>query len=178
MEQAIDHQWQMAQRYDQHFCILMLDIDHFKSINDNYGHAIGDKVLKAVANSISTTTRQTDVAYRYGGEEFMVILNKSELVGASVIAERIRENIAALKIPVDGRAVDSTEIDGQDTLSVTISIGGSSSVSSSSASEMMQQADKVLYYAKNQGRNRVELSQNCSENHTHRNLLVTEQRQH
>ena len=168
LEQAIDHQWQMAQRYDQHFCILMLDIDHFKSINDTYGHAVGDEVLKTVAKSISGTTRQTDVAYRYGGEEFVVILNKSELLGASIIAERIRENIAALEIPVDSHGNNTK---------VTISIGGSCSAHSKHSSELMKQADKVLYHAKKRGRNRVELSSNKDKNCTQRNLEVSVEKQ-
>lgn len=164
LEQAIDHQWQMAQRYEQHFCVLMLDIDHFKNINDSYGHAVGDSVLQAVAHSISATTRQTDVAYRYGGEEFVVILNKSELLGASIIAERIRENIAALNVPVDSQG---------NTISVTISIGGSCSAHNNSPSELMKQADKVLYLAKNSGRNRVELSKQEEKHRTQRNLEVS-----
>jgi diguanylate cyclase (GGDEF)-like protein len=165
LEQALDHQWQMAQRYDQHFCVLMLDIDHFKNINDTHGHAAGDSVIKAVADSIIDTTRQTDLAYRYGGEEFLVILNKSELAGASIIAERIRENIAALSIPIDN--------EGNTLINVTVSIGGSCSSSSGNASELVKQADKVLYFAKNAGRNRVELSQQHDKNRTQRNLLVS-----
>jgi diguanylate cyclase (GGDEF)-like protein len=163
LEQAINHQWQMAQRYDQHFCVLMLDIDHFKNINDTYGHAVGDEAIKAVAHSISATTRQTDVAYRYGGEEFVVILNKSELLGASIIAERIRENIAALEIPVD---------DHGNHIQLTISIGGSCSAHSKHPSELMKQADQVLYHAKKSGRNRVELSEIEDKNRTQRNLEV------
>jgi diguanylate cyclase (GGDEF)-like protein len=167
LEQAIDHQWQMAQRYDQHFCVLMLDIDHFKKINDTYGHAIGDDVIKAVAQSISATTRQTDVAYRYGGEEFVVILNKSELVGASIIAERIRENIAALQIPTDSEG---------SMINVTISIGGSCSAHHQSPSELIKQADKVMYIAKNSGRNRVQFSETSEKYHTQRNLEVSTDR--
>ncbi|MFT5419949.1 MAG: diguanylate cyclase (GGDEF)-like protein [Candidatus Endobugula sp.] len=165
LEQALDHQWQMAQRYDQHFCVLMLDIDHFKNINDTHGHAAGDSVIKAVADSIVDTTRQTDLAYRYGGEEFLVILNKSELAGAAIIAERIRENIAALSIPIDN--------EGNTLINVTVSIGGSCSATSSNSGELVKQADKVLYYAKNSGRNRVELSQQHDKNRTQRNLLVS-----
>ncbi len=149
METAIDHQWQMAQRYNQHFCILMLDIDHFKSINDTYGHAVGDKVIKTVASVIKETTRQTDRVYRYGGEEFVVILNKSELVGAAVISERIREAVAALTINNEK---------SEEAINVTISIGGSCSAHNSHIEDLMQQADKVLYYAKNNGRNQVKLS--------------------
>ncbi|MGS2717608.1 GGDEF domain-containing protein [Eionea flava] len=171
LEQAISHQWQMAQRYDQHFCVLMLDIDHFKKINDTYGHSVGDKVIKAVANSISSTTRQTDVAYRYGGEEFVVILNKSELSGAMIIAERIRENVSALSIPVETQKGKN--------IGVTISIGGSCSAYCSDTQELMQQADKVLYCAKHAGRNRVEFSSKEGNTHTQRDLLVTaDGRQH
>lgn len=165
LEQAIAHQWQMAQRYDQHFCVLMLDIDYFKNINDTYGHGVGDKVLKAVANSISATTRQTDVAYRYGGEEFVVILNKSELTGSMIIAERIRENVASLSIPVDSKSKEK--------IKVTISIGGSCSAYCSDTNELMKQADKVLYCAKNAGRNRVEFSAKEGSSYTQRDLLVT-----
>ncbi len=171
LEQAIAHQWQMAQRYDQHFCVLMLDIDLFKNINDTYGHGVGDNVIKAVANSISDTTRQTDVAYRYGGEEFVVILNKSELSGAMIIAERIRENVAALSVPIDKKSGKK--------IGVTISIGGSCSAYCSDTNELMQQADKVLYCAKNAGRNRVEFSSKEGNTHTKRDLLVTaDGRQH
>lgn len=165
LEKDIAHQWQMAQRYSQHFCVLMLDIDHFKSINDTYGHAVGDEVLREVANSISETTRQTDVTYRYGGEEFVVILNKSELVGASIIAERIRENIESLEVPIGNE-------EGKN-IKVTISIGGSCSAHNSSSGDLMKQADKVLYHAKNQGRNRVELSEINKKNHLERKLRVT-----
>jgi diguanylate cyclase (GGDEF)-like protein len=166
LEQAIDHQWQMAQRYDQHFCVLMIDIDHFKNINDTYGHISGDKVLKAVAHGIRDAIRQTDVAYRYGGEEFVVILNKSELTGAAIIAERIREKISALSVPIE---------DGSDKslINVTISIGGSCSAHNRSTKELIKQADKVLYYAKDSGRNRVELAQEKHKNRTKRDLKIT-----
>ncbi len=164
LETAIKHEWQMSQRYDQDFCVLMLDIDHFKSINDTYGHAMGDKVLKEVAHCILSTTRQTDVAYRYGGEEFVIILNKSNLLGAMIIAERIRENVSAVKVPV--------KKGDKKTLSVTISIGGSCSAVCKTPEEMMEQADKVLYVAKNNGRNRVEFTNNDQQSHTKRNLSI------
>lgn len=167
LETAIQHEWQMSQRYDQDFCVLMIDIDHFKNINDTYGHATGDKVLKEVASSIIATTRQTDVAYRYGGEEFVVILNKSNLLGAMIIAERIRENIAALKI--------SAGKDKDKYLSLTISIGGSCSATCKTSEEMMEQADKVLYLAKHNGRNRVEFPENDQQSHTKRNLSIDQQ---
>ena len=165
LEQAIDHQWQMSQRYDQQFSILMIDIDFFKKINDTYGHAIGDKVLKEVATCIRTTTRQTDLSYRYGGEEFTVILNKSQPLGATIIAERIRENISALDIFVDDT--------GKNVVKVTASIGGCNSNQSHDAHSLMDQADKALYYAKEHGRNRVDFFESAEKSHTQRSLLVT-----
>ncbi|ODS23739.1 hypothetical protein AB835_07480 [Candidatus Endobugula sertula] len=148
LEHTINHQWQMSQRYEQHFSVLMIDIDYFKRVNDTYGHAVGDKVLKEVAKTITTTTRQTDLSYRYGGEEFLVILNKSQPLGAGIIAERIRENISTLDI-----AVDDT---GLNTIKVTASVGGSTSHETDSSQTLMQQADEALYYAKKTGRDRVE----------------------
>ena len=165
LEQAINHQWQMSQRYDQHFSLLMVDLDHFKSINDTYGHAAGDAVLKMVAHCIKSTTRQTDLCYRYGGEEFVVILNKSQPLGASIIAERIRENISRLKIPVDDT--------GKNMINVTTSIGYSCSQQSSHVQALIEQADHALYAAKNAGRNRVEFFEVEGKNHTQRNLLIS-----
>lgn len=165
LEQAINHQWQMSQRYDQHFSLMMIDLDHFKSINDTYGHSAGDSVLKMVAHCIKTTTRQTDLCYRYGGEEFMVILNKSQPLGASIIAERIRENIASLKVPVDDT--------GKNSISVTTSIGYSCSQQSDHVQTLIEQADHALYMAKHAGRNQVAFFEPDEKSHTQRNLLIT-----
>ena len=171
LERAINHEWQVAQRYEQHFSLLMIDIDLFKHVNDTYGHAVGDQVLKEVANSIQLTTRQTDRAYRYGGEEFVVLLNKSNELGANIIAQRIRENIAALNILADGRKIN-----------VTASIGGSNSQTTANPDELMRQADMALYYAKDNGRNRVDFyqienKQGYEESHLERKLSVTAKKQ-
>jgi len=146
LENALEHQWQMAQRYEQGLSALMIDIDHFKNINDNYGHDIGDYVIKSVANSILATTRQTDLSFRYGGEEFLVLLSKTTPMGSTIIAERIRENIAAL---------DLKNSKG-DAISVTVSVGGSCLHPGTDKQTLVKEADVALFKAKKNGRNRVE----------------------
>lgn len=146
LESALEHQWQMAQRYEQDLCALMIDIDHFKKINDTYGHDTGDQVIKFVAETIKTTTRQTDLSFRYGGEEFLVLLNKTNPTGSTIIAERIRENIQNLILK--GSEANNIE--------VTVSIGGCVLTPGLDKSLFIKQADKALYIAKNSGRNRVE----------------------
>ena len=124
-----------------HLSCLMLDIDFFKSVNDNYGHATGDQVIKAVADALKTSTRDTDLVGRYGGEEFCVVLPDLFLDKAVEIAERIRQVIE--KKPCSG-------------VNITISLGISCLESNTNkADELINQADKALYAAKKSGRNRV-----------------------
>jgi len=129
------------QRYQHSFSILMIDIDHFKQINDNYGHQIGDDVLHALAHRIEKTIRKTDSVGRYGGEEFLVILPETESDFALNLAERIRHDIETLKLA--------------DNLKVTCSIGVSAMLDGISQDELISRADKALYSAKNTGRNQV-----------------------
>lgn len=146
LENALEHQWQMAQRYEQDLSVLMIDIDHFKNINDTYGHDTGDYVIKSVADSIGATTRQTDLSFRYGGEEFLVLLNKTTPMGSTIIAERIRENIAALDLKDSkGKSID-----------VTVSVGGSCLHPGIDKQTLVKEADQALYRAKDNGRNCVE----------------------
>ncbi|MGB5539519.1 MAG: diguanylate cyclase [Gammaproteobacteria bacterium] len=129
------------------FCCLMIDIDHFKRINDNYGHAAGDAVLKAVADALRGMLRGEDEVFRYGGEEFCMLLPETYEVNAQKLAERLRRNIELQRI---------TEAVTGDVISVTASLGVSSINSGSgSLSELIEQADIALYHSKNTGRNRV-----------------------
>jgi len=153
LENAIEHQWQMSRRYDQDFSVLVIDIDYFKKVNDNFGHDIGDMVLKEVAVTIDATTRQTDLTFRYGGEEFVVLLSKTGDVGAHVIAERIRENVQNLSVTANNSH--------RDTLHVTVSIGLSHLQPEDDAKTLFKQADQALYKAKSQGRNQVVIYQNA-----------------
>lgn len=147
LEHSLEHELNMARRYGQDFSFMVLDIDFFKKVNDTYGHDIGDQVLRSVASSLNATTRQTDMAFRYGGEEFVVLLGKTNALGAAIIAERIRENIEHL-------VVNTSKVP----LSVTVSIGVSTLTNDMDSKELFSQADKALYSAKNNGRNRVEIA--------------------
>ena len=142
MVNSLKHEVEMANRYQQPLCILMLDIDHFKQFNDNYGHQTGDLVLQSVSTMIKGCIRNSDQLFRYGGEEFLVILNQSELEQALLIAERIRSEIAHTPVFKEGREP------------VTVSIGVANYVEGS-YEELISAADKALYQAKNSGRNQV-----------------------
>jgi two-component system, cell cycle response regulator len=138
-----------VERYGYGLAAVMCDIDYFKLYNDHYGHLKGDEVLRSVAGTISRSSRTGDLAYRYGGEEFLVILPEQTLDNAGLVADRIRSEVEKLAIP--HTAKDPPGI-------VTISAG----VASLAAGErkdvevLLQEADSALYRAKEAGRNRVE----------------------
>jgi len=129
--------------------VMVLDIDHFKAINDTYGHDAGDKVLKEFAERISNSVRGIDLACRYGGEEFLVAMPDTDLAFASVVAERLRQEISELKFHLHA---------GREALTVTVSIGLASTENGpedDSAQKLIKRADEALYEAKTNGRNRV-----------------------
>ncbi|UYN99862.1 MAG: diguanylate cyclase [Devosia sp.] len=125
--------------------VLMVDIDHFKAINDTYGHATGDEALVTAANALRGNLREGDVVARIGGEEFAIILPGVNLIGALATAERLR-------IAVQTRSINSP---GNPPLRMTVSIGVAESNEASSLEALMSEADAALYVAKNSGRNRV-----------------------
>jgi len=131
-------------RYARPLSLLMIDIDHFKSINDRYGHGIGDQVLCLVAKLCSTQIRKTDTLARMGGEEFALLLIETDAVQATGFAERLRKTIEFSIINV-----------GEQEIAVTVSVGITSVMRCISLSEILNQADKALYEAKGAGRNRV-----------------------
>jgi len=125
--------------------LLLVDADHFKRINDNYGHLVGDDALIEIAAAISRATGETSIVGRIGGEEFAVFLSGADLGEAERAAERIRAEVEAIGfMPSQGR-----------TLRLTVSIGGTMCWPDARISELMRQADRQLYRAKNAGRNRV-----------------------
>jgi len=132
-----------ALRYGHDLAVIMLDIDLFKAINDKYGHPAGDKVIIQIANVINKNIRQSDIAGRYGGEEFIVILHNTNAQEALDLAERIRLEIASLKI---------SEIANQP---ITVSLGVSSFEHLTPNTDLIKRADIALYNAKESGRNRV-----------------------
>ncbi|HEY9857677.1 MAG TPA: diguanylate cyclase [Stenomitos sp.] len=130
----------------QELCLLLFDLDHFKSINDQHGHQAGDVVLKEAAALIKGNMRLTDLAARYGGEEFAVILPQTSVDEAWALAERLREELAALEIPINPERK----------LTVTASIGLAHRLpTDASPKELIKRVDTALYAAKNGGRNRV-----------------------
>lgn len=128
--------------------VLMLDIDFFKKFNDNYGHECGDFVLISVANLIKNNLRDSDVACRYGGEEFTVLLNNTAKTEALLVAERIRKEIEKTEFVYEGQPLHVT-------ISVGVSIFDAEENLVNSANEFVKQADKALYVSKKSGRNQV-----------------------
>lgn len=132
----------LAHRYESPLCLLLLDLDHFKSVNDNYGHPAGDYVLKAFADEVQTELRNVDYFGRLGGEEFGVLLQNTPADGALQLAERIRTRIAAFACDHKGQR-----------FSITVSIGLATLNNQSDYESLYAAADRALYIAKHQGRN-------------------------
>ncbi len=149
LESAMSREISTAQRYQQPFSIFVADIDHFKSINDRFGHSVGDAVLKAVAHALAETSRTSDAVFRYGGEEFVLLLTKTNSAGAAIIAERMCEYIANLDL--DYLSDNKTNFK----LRTSISIGLATLAPGDDKSSLFKRADKALYEAKKAGRNRV-----------------------
>lgn len=130
-------------------CLLMCDIDHFKKINDTYGHLFGDKVIRAVGQVLTDNVKGRDTAARYGGEEFIVLLPGTPLEGARTLAEKLRSTIEGGRIKKGG---------SEEVAKVTISLGVSRYVSGESSASFIERADKALYASKQNGRNQVSLA--------------------
>ena len=126
------------------FCVFMIDADHFKSVNDTYGHKVGDKVLMALASTAQQALRDGDIVARYGGEEFVVFLANSDSEEAKSVADRLRESIGQLTVYSDAN----------EPFHFTVSIGISSSDYSHNLGELVKMSDDALYEAKESGRNR------------------------
>ena len=144
LDKTLNREIELAKRHDQSLSILMLDLDHFKHVNDEFGHAMGDKVLKEAVNAMVGCIRQTDMCFRYGGEEFLIMLSSADQAGALRIAERVRMGI--------GNMLFSNT---KGSLQVTASVGCATLLMSDSLEDLVSRADAALYVAKDQGRNRV-----------------------
>ncbi|MBK6511438.1 MAG: diguanylate cyclase [Haliea sp.] len=140
LTRVLDIEIGRAQRQQQPLCVLMLDFDHFKHINDEYGHQAGDNVLKASADSLNDCSRKTDFIGRIGGEEFVIVLPNTDYETALILAERYRDRI------------EKTSADG---IQFTCSIGVADLQHGEQMEKLLQRADQALYAAKNSGRNTV-----------------------
>ena len=145
MDNIFSREMGLAHRNYSPLSIIALDIDFFKQVNDNYGHASGDCVLKHLTYCVSQCIRNTDVIFRYGGEEFTILLNNTDLEGALQLAERIRKTVEQTPCLCN---------DGKE-ISITVSLGISTLNSQDSQDSLFERADKALYQAKKSGRNRV-----------------------
>jgi len=143
------HFYEEARRYGLPLSCLMLDVDHFKAINDRHGHIFGDHVLKTIAERLKANTRRADVLARYGGEEFVLVTPSTDLRTAQILGERIRVAIERQPMTL-----------GHETANVTASIGisGTELVSKGPFEDLLHSADQALYTAKRTGRNRSVVS--------------------
>lgn len=137
-----------AQRYKNNLTLVMFDIDHFKQVNDLYGHQCGDYILKQVSKAALQTFRQTDTVYRVGGEEFMVILTETDINQCIIPLERFRKTIETLYLNFNNQSIN-----------ITVSIGACQYKSEmTDKDKFVEETDKALYKAKNTGRNKTVLS--------------------
>jgi len=149
--EKIDSEMNRALRHGSPMSLLMLDLDHFKRVNDSFGHSVGDEVLKVVGQVLRESCRVYDVPGRYGGEEFCIILPETRVGNTTQVAERIRSRLASTQLPVGGTSI---------TVTASIGVAGMDSVAEGgvvSAAALLDRADQALYAAKHLGRNRVEL---------------------
>jgi diguanylate cyclase (GGDEF)-like protein len=145
MQALMDQELLRATRHHHDFCIALVDLDHFKRVNDEHGHAAGDAALRAFAEAGQAALRATDVLARWGGEEFIVLLPDTGMPPALGGMERLRQQIEALSIDVGGDRL----------LSVTVSIGLTGHHRSDTLAQTLERADRLLYQAKAEGRNRI-----------------------
>jgi two-component system chemotaxis response regulator CheY len=135
-------------RYGHSYCVVLLDVDHFKSYNDSYGHQAGDEALQAIATQLAGGARSGDSVYRYGGEEFLCIFPEQSLAGATHAVERMRTGVSDLRITHSGSP--------QGMLTVSAGIAFLDTIKGGSVNDVVRAADEALYRAKELGRNRVE----------------------
>ncbi|QWZ07666.1 diguanylate cyclase [Nocardioides panacis] len=140
----IDTEWERCRRYGRPMSLIMMDLDHFKRLNDEHGHLLGDQVLREVATAVNGVLRSTDTAYRYGGEEIVVLLRETGLEDAALAAERLREAVSVIRV------VEHPQV----TVSTSAGVAARHA-SMSHYTGLVSKADKALYEAKRLGRNRV-----------------------
>ncbi len=144
---ALEKELQRSERSQKPLALIMIDIDHFKSINDTYGHQQGDCVLQALADQMKTQLRDYDIAARFGGEEFALVLPETELAKALQVAERLREAATQVRCPDEG-----TEM----ALTISLGVAAFPMPKIRTIDDLIREADRALYLAKEKGRNRVE----------------------
>lgn len=140
-----DLEWKRAVRYGTPLSLLVLDVEHFKHINDTYGHSVGDQAICLVAQACMSAVREIDIVGRYGGEEFVIVLPGTHFAGALELAERLRRRVAGIRI----------KSGHPEPISLTASIGVATLQQGDTLEQLLMAADKALYQAKRQGRDKV-----------------------
>jgi diguanylate cyclase (GGDEF)-like protein len=156
LDDAFDREIKRSERDELPLALIMIDVDHFKNYNDEYGHLAGDQVLITVADAIRSPLRPNDLVARFGGEEFAVLLPETTVSNAEIIAERLRDHVAK---------ADPGMLDNRQLPAVTISLGIAGRQPGYSLDMMIAAADVAMYHAKRNGRNRVEVAANVSLDH-------------
>ncbi|MGM0471205.1 MAG: diguanylate cyclase [Bacillota bacterium] len=146
-QRTLSSELERVKRYNQQLSLLLLDIDNFKKVNDNYGHPVGDQVLKQLADKLKKITRQMDIVARYGGEEFAIILPETGTKGAKKLAKRINQAIREMVVEEEGVKI-----------SITVSIGLTTYQDHLSQKELISRVDEALYQAKEEGKDRICIS--------------------
>lgn len=158
----IHEQWTLSERYGQPLSVAMVDVDHFKRVNDTFGHLKGDEVLQRLATVLSSSVRQVDQVFRIGGEEFLILLPQQTAREALICCERCRSNVvASISLPKDSQK--NTQGDPIQSISVSVGIAefpGKKTPAMQGPDDLLKAADQAMYAAKNAGRNRVEIFQN------------------
>lgn len=148
-EEELKREYARHQRYGSQAVLVIFDIDHFKRINDGFGHQAGDKVIRSLADLIRQQVRETDIAGRYGGEEFAVLLPDADVQGAWLFAERLREAVERVTVPYEQQHIAFT---------ISLGLAGFKSVAQSHE-ELIEWADQALYQSKKTGRNKTTIFQ-------------------
>jgi len=147
LSRGLYREMEMANRHGRNLGVIMVDIDHFKSVNDQYGHLVGDKVLQTIVHCLSSTIRVTDSLYRFGGEEFVILLPETDVIGVLRLAKRIRRRVEKLLMHYHEKE-----------FGVTVSLGITSYHKNDDEKTLIKRADNALYRCKNEGRNCIRIA--------------------
>ncbi len=146
-DDSLEREMRLCQRHDQDLSVMVVDIDHFKKVNDTYGHGVGDRAIRAVADTIKACTRTTDLLFRYGGEEFVVFLTNTDCQSGADIAERIRESVHDIELGIE-----------DDALELSVSIGLTCMNIQDTQESLFNRADEAMYHSKQNGRDQVSVA--------------------
>jgi len=144
LDESLGRELVLAHRHGSPLALVMLDLDRFKCVNDHHGHVVGDRALQAFVSAVNACIRSSDTLFRYGGEEFTLVLRNTDLDGAVAVAERIRSSVESLRMDINGV-----------TLALTVSLGVTELAENDDAAGILERADCALYRSKAEGRNRV-----------------------